>query len=201
MFFAYDLRKRRVMHSVKDGPYRALIFARSTGKVYYVNKDGGPLMRYDPASGTPPVRIPGAIGMRAATQETRDGYVYTVSTRGDGSIWRFHTKTEKIEKLGEAAVATQTYITSLDVDSTGRYLYYIPGAHGGGERDGTPVVQFDVKTARKKVIAFLHPFFSEKYGYTPQGTFGTAISSEGDKLFVTWNGNRRRTRPARAIAL
>ena len=69
-------------------------------------------------------------------------------------------------------------------------MYYVCGAHGGSQQDGTPIVQFDVKTGKKKVLAFLHPFYKEKYGYVPLGTFGSAISEKGDKLYVTWNGNR-----------
>lgn len=126
----------------------------------------------------------------SATQETADGYVYTISTRGDGTIWRFNTRTEKIDRIGNAAVGSQTYVTSLDVDPTGRFLYYVCGAHGGSQQDGTPIVQFDVKAGKKKVLAFLHPFYKEKYGYVPLGTFGSAISEKGDKLYVTWNGNR-----------
>ncbi|MCH8147305.1 MAG: hypothetical protein IH987_04820 [Planctomycetes bacterium] len=189
-FFAYDIRKRKVLHTAENGPYRYMIFARSTGRVYYVAEDGGPLMRYDPSEGKPPTQIPGKIGLRSATQETADGYVYTVSTRGDATLWRFNTKTEKIDRIGNAAVGSQTYVTSLDVDPTGRYLYYVCGAHGGGQQDGTPIVQFDVKTGKKKVIAFLHPFYKQKYGYVPLGTFGSAISEKGDKLYITWNGNR-----------
>jgi hypothetical protein len=190
MFFAYDVKQRKVLHTAANGPYRYLIFARSTGRVYYVNEDGGPLMRFDPASGKPPVRIPGDLGLRSATQETADGYVYTVSTRRDGTIWRFNTRTEKIERIGNARVGTQDYVTSLDVDPTGRYLYYVPGAHGGSERDGTPVVQFDVKRRKKKIIALLYPFYRQKLGYTPLGTFGSAVDEKGEKLYVTWNGNR-----------
>jgi carotenoid cleavage dioxygenase-like enzyme len=82
------------------------------------------------------------------------------------------------------------YVTTLDVDPGGRYLYYVCGAHGGSQRDGTPIVQFDVRTGKKKVLAFLHPFYKEKYGYVPLGTFGSAVSEDGSKLYVTWNGNR-----------
>ena len=189
-FFAYDIRKRKVLHAVENGPYRYLIFAKSTGRVYYVSKDEGPLMRYDPADGKPPTQIPGKIGLRAATQETADGHVYTVSTRGDGTLWRFNTKTEKIDRIGTAAVGRQDYVTSLDVDPSGRYLYYVCGAHGGSQNDGTPVVQFDVKTGKKKVLAFLHSFYEKKYGYVLLGTFGSAINEDGSKLYITWNGNR-----------
>ncbi len=190
MFFAYDIKAKKVLHTAENGPYRYLIFSPTTGCVYYTSQDDGPLMKYDPASGKPPAQIEGSIGLRSATQETKDGYVYTVSTRGDAALYRFNTKTEEVETIGDAAVASQTYITTLDVDPTGRYLYYIPGAHGGSQRDGTPIVQFDVKTRKKKVIAFLHPFYFEKYGYTLLGTFGSAIDEKGEKLYVTWNGNR-----------
>jgi hypothetical protein len=190
MFFAYDTRARKVLHTVPGGPSRYLIFAHSTGRVYYVHEDGGPLMRYDPASGMPPMEIPGKIGIRAATRETSRGDVFTVSGSGDATLWRFNTRSEQVEALGKAPVASQDYVTSLDVDPTGRYLYYIPGAHGSSERDGSPIVQFDVKTRTKKVIAFLHPFYRDAYGYTPLGTYSSALSPEGDKLYVTWNGNR-----------
>ena len=53
-----------------------------------------------------------------------------------------------------------------------------------------PVIQFDVETRTRKVIAFLHPFYQQKYGVTPVGTFGSAIDEKGEKLYVVWNANR-----------
>ncbi|HLU49271.1 MAG TPA: hypothetical protein VK116_14345, partial [Planctomycetota bacterium] len=85
----------------------------------------------------------------------------------------------------------QEYITTIEVDPTGRYLYYVPGAHGGGAGDGSPVVQFDVETRRRKVLAFLHPYFFEKHGYTPDGTFSMALDDDGATLYITWNGMRK----------
>ena len=64
---------------------------------YYVNEDNGPLMRYDPATRTPPVQIPGTIGIRAATRETSDGFVYTVSSSGDATLWRFNTRPRRLK--------------------------------------------------------------------------------------------------------
>jgi len=188
LFFAYDTRAKKLLYSGAGGPGRYMLFARSTGRVYFVPGLEGPLHRYEPDKGGPPVKLNITAGLRAASQETPDGYIYAVSTRGSGELWRFHTKAEQIEKLGSAVVGRQDYITSLDADPSGRYLYYVPGAHGGSERDGTAVVQFDVRTKAKKVIAFLHPFLSEKYGYTPIGTFSTAVDPAGDKLYITWNG-------------
>lgn len=190
MFFAYDVKNRKLLHSSEGGPYRYLIHSQTTGKVYYCNEDYGPLMRYDPSSGKPPQQIKGRIGLRSATKETPDGYVYTVSTRSDAILWRFNVKTEAIEKVAPAAVASRSYITSLDADPSGRYLYYVPGAHGGSEKDGTPVVQLDTQTGKKKVIVFLHPELEQRFGYVPIGTFSSAVSEDGSKLYITWNGNR-----------
>lgn len=195
-FFAYDVRNKKLLYSGPDGPARYMIFAKSTGRVYYVpGKEDmvGPLMRFDPEEGGAPVQIGASLGLRAATQETPQGIVYTVSKggkEGDAVLYAFDTKTEKVEELGPAAVGSASYITSLDADPTGRYLYYVPGAHGGSERDGSAVVQFDIKTKRKKVIAFLHPYFKDKYGATLVGTFSSAVDPEGDKLYVTWNVSR-----------
>lgn len=195
-FFAYDLKAKKVLFSGSDGPARYMILATSTGRVYWTpgKEDGiGQLVRYDPAKESGPVKIDAELGMRAATQETKDGKVFTVSKggkAGEATLFAFDTKTEKVEELGPAAVGVNAYITSLDVDPTGRYVYYIPGAHGGSEKDNSAVVQFDTQTKRRKVIAFLHPYILEKCGATLVGTFSSALDPKGDKLYVTWNVNR-----------
>ncbi|MCA9269941.1 MAG: hypothetical protein KDA41_15780, partial [Planctomycetales bacterium] len=122
---------------------------------------------------------------RAASGETPQGKIYSVDR---DALWEFDVATEQAKFLGGTVVATQNYITSLDADPSGRYLYYIPGAHGGSERDGAPVVQYDTRTRRRKVLCFLHPAVQSRTGYVPIGTFGSAVSPTGDKLYVTWNG-------------
>jgi hypothetical protein len=194
-FFAYDIKNKKLLFSGPDGPARYLILARSTGRVYYVaGKAIGSLMRFDPALGAPPSVVERSeIGVRAATAETKQGVVYTVSlgqSAADANIYAFNTKTESTRKIGTAAVGSQAYVASIDVDPTCRFLYYVPGAHGGSYRDGTPVVQFDVTTGGKKVIAFLEPFYTSKYGLTLKGTYATAIDPSGDKLYITWNVSR-----------
>jgi len=195
-FFAYDVKNKKLLYSGPDGPARYMIFARSTGRIYYTpgkEDAAGPLVRFDPAKGGAPVKIDAVLGLRAATQETPQGIVYTVSKgrkADEAVLYAFNSKTETVEELGEAAAGEATYITSLDADPTGRYLYYVPGAHGGSERDGSAVVQFDTKTKRRKVIAFLHPYFKEQTGATLVGTFSVAVDPKGDKLYVTWNVSR-----------
>jgi len=193
-FFAYDVQARKVLYAGPHGPSRYMIFSSSTGRVYYTpGRDESTLMRFDPVKGGLPERIAGSIGIRAATQETPQGVVYTAS-QGQGGreamLFAFDVKTEKVTELGPAAVGKQTYIATLDADPTGRYLYYMPGAHGGSETDGTPVVQYDTRTKQRKVIAFLHPFYQQKYGVTLKGTYSAAVDPKGDKLYITWNASR-----------
>jgi hypothetical protein len=194
-FFAYDVKSRKLLYSGPDGPARYMILARSTGRVYYVpGKGESPLMRFDPATDKAPVKIEGEIGIRAATRETPQGIVYTVSLgQGAGavaSIYAFHTKTEKIENLGPAAAGSNQYVAAVSADPTGRYLYYVPGAHGGSERDGSAVIQFDTQKRKRKVIAFLHPFYEKKYGLVPKGTYGLAVDPSGERVYITWNVSR-----------
>jgi len=196
LFFAFDTVNRKLLYSGYGGPGRYMVFAKSTGRAYFTPDLEGSLFRYDPEKGGPPVKLDQEIGIRAATQETPQGYVYTVS-KGDAQIYRFDTRTEKVQPIGSAPIGTQNYITTIDADPTGRYLYYVPGAHGGSQKDGCAIIQFDVKKKTRKVIAFLHPFLKQQTGYTPLGTFSTAVGPAGDKLYITWNGNLGGTRRGR----
>ncbi len=191
-FLVYDVAKRRILYTDDYGPYRYLIFARSTGRVYF-HREGGrgqvkELVRFDPEHPGEPRKIDARVGLRSATRESSDGRVYTV----DGNaLWVFHTETETAEALGPLVPGREAYIASIDMDpKTERYLYYVPGAHGGGYRDGAPLVQYDVQAKRIKVIAFLHPFYERAVGFVPMGTYATAVSPGGDKVYITWHGNR-----------
>ncbi|NBR85600.1 MAG: hypothetical protein EB141_05865 [Verrucomicrobia bacterium] len=194
-FFAYDLAARKMIWSGFGGPARAMMFSPSTGRVWF-NVDsltGSDLVRFDPAKPGKPMPVSGSIGLRAASDETPQGIIYTVSHAqrgGTAELFAFHTRIERIESLGSAAIGTNQYITTLDADATGRFVYYVPGAHGGSEADNSAVVQYDTKTKTRKVIAFLHPFYTEKYGVTPRGTYSVALDAQGETLYITWNCSR-----------
>lgn len=199
-FFAYDVANRKLRFWQQNGPQRYLILAQSSGKVYFTPRlDDSPLMRFDPAKGLPPVEIPGKIGIRAATRESPTGDVITVShphadshPRGEkeATLYRFNTRTEMVEEFGPAAVGSQQYVAAMSGDASGRYVYYVPGAHGGSDKDGSPIVQFDTKNRTRKVIAFLNPFYQKKYGASPRGTYSVAVDPEGARVFITWNVSR-----------
>ncbi len=180
-FLVYDLAARTVRKLADGGFERSAIFSASSGKVYWDGKV------YDAA--TNEIAASAAPRVRSATAETPQGIVYGTTERS-ADLWGFHLKTGRLERLGSGAVAKQEYTTSMDADASGRYLYYIPGAHGGTGADGTPIVQYDTRTGKRKVIAFLHDYYFEKYRYHLDGTFSAALDAAGETLFVTWNGMR-----------
>jgi hypothetical protein len=191
-FWAYDLANRKMIYSGPDGPARAMIVSKSTGKVYYVpGKGESGFMRFDPATGKAPEAIPGEISIRCATDETPSGKVYVAGQRTGGcDLYEFDVKTEKIRNLGPAAVGSEQYVACLSADATGKYVYYSPGAHGGGHRDGSPLVQYNTQTGKRKVIAFLSPFYKDKYGIDVQGTYAVSVTPDGSRVFICWNAGR-----------
>jgi hypothetical protein len=64
-----------------------------------------------------------------------------------------------------------------------RYIYYQPKGYP------SPVVQYDVKTGRKKALGFLQDYFFEKYGYwMGSQVYGMAASTDGAFLVIVMNG-------------
>lgn len=181
-FFALDVKTGKLLKVADDGPYRTLIFSPSTGKVFWQGKG------YDPQ--TNEIFTTNVPDVRSVTAETPQGVVYGTSGRS-ADLWAFHPRTGELKQLGSGAVGKQEYVASVEADPTGRYLYYVPGAHGGAAGDGTPVVQYDLHSGKRKVIAFLHNLFWEKYGYALDGSFGSALDEKGERLFISWDGWRK----------
>ncbi len=182
-FFAWDIQGKRLLLSAGGGPKRCAILSRSTGRLTWDGK------MFDPER-SDRLGESKAPDVRSATQETPQGIVYGTTDRS-ADLWAYDVKNDTLTMLGPGAVGKQEYTTTIDADPTGRYLYYIPGGHGGGPTDGTPVVQYDVKLKKRKVIAFLHPFHLNAVGYTLEGTFGSALDPKGERLYITWNGMRK----------
>ena len=195
MFFAIDLRERKILKVAEGGFDRCAIFDPQTGRIFWGVKKRdaeGNLSAegrmYDPA--TNEITASATPHVRSATRVTRDGWAYGTSFTKD-PIWAFNVRTGELKSIGEGGVAKQTYITSMELDPTERYLYYVPGAHGGAAADGSPVVQYDLTTGKRKVIAFLHDVIFDKYGYAPEGSFGNALSEDGSTYCISWDGWRK----------
>ena len=204
-FLSYDVKNGKTLTLAPGGFARYCIFSNSTGNVYWQGTtstaDGGQQVvaaagefgmkgrKYDPKTNKI-TDCPGAPNVRAATPETKDGKVYGF-TKENRNLWVFDVATETSRELGSGTVGQSHYIASMTLDPvTQRYIYYVPGAHGSGSKDGTAIVQYDIQTNKRKVVAFVGDYYQKKYGYYPEGTFSVAVSPDGATLFVTWNGAR-----------
>jgi hypothetical protein len=192
--FRYDLASGRVTSTCAiraEGP-RAIIVSRD-GRVYFSAADpssGEPvLMRYEPRKeqvSTLAACIPGDGILRAASRTDARGVAYGISK--DGVVFAFDTNSERVTEIGKAFVAGKLYTAACRLDPTDTYLYYVPGAHGRSGETGTPVIQFDVKRRRCKVLAFLNATVRQQKQYNLGGTYGIALSDDGSRLFVSFNG-------------
>lgn len=181
-FFALDVVNKKILKVADDGPTRTLIFSKSTGRVFWEGKMYDPRTNEITASNVPHVR--------SCTAETPQGLVYGTSLT-KAELWVLDVNSGEVKQLGNCGVAKQEYIASIEADPTGRYLYYVPGAHGGAAGDGTPIVQYDTRTGTKKVLAFLHDVFWDKHGYALDGSFGNALDEKGERFFISWDGWRK----------
>lgn len=185
-----DLNSKQPVFQATDGSMafnRCFALARD-GSIYFNGKEG--IWRYDPAKkaiATTRSTFTGSPGMRSATRESKNGSIFgTLQTTGQ--LFRYRLADDKLELLGPAWL-NGSYVTVTELSPDERFLYYLPGAHGGAFREGTPVVQYEIATGQRKVLAFLHEAFEKKYDYVPAGTYGMKISVDGSALFVNFNGH------------
>jgi hypothetical protein len=185
---------------VFQGPPGSVVFNRNfalarDGSVFF-NGDGG-IWKHDAATGAllkTGVCFDGSPGMRSSTRESKDGDIYG-NTQITGQLFRFRHAKSELQMLGPNWNKGE-YVTVCELSPDDRFLYYLPGAHGGGFKNGTPLVQYEIATGRRKVLAFLAGAFEQEYDYVPSGTYGMKISADGATLFVNFNGHPAdRTRP------
>jgi len=201
-FMAYDVRHRRLLYGgmPPDGIkwcLRATLLDERTGLLYSTDSstETHRFVCYDQRTNVfrhlkcspPPNPITGKYErLRAYTaRRAPDGCFYCIGQ--EGTMYRFYPDEERTELLG-INWDTGVYTTSVAMDSKFRYIYFVPGSHGRSMNLGTPVVQYDIETGKKKVIAFLGPFYHEKYGYATAGTFGIELSADDSLLVIHMNG-------------
>ena len=105
-----------------------------------------------------------------------------------GAMFRFFPAEDRTEPVGINWGKEGKYLANMCFSPGKRYIYYLPGADTHAYTYGTPVVQYDTQTGRKKVIAFLNDFYLKKYGYSPGGTYGIELDEQGESLFFYTNG-------------
>lgn len=194
-----DLRTGKPIFQADDGSVgfnRNFALARD-GSILFNGKDGV-LWKYDPAKKSIAATrsaFKDSPGMRSSTRESKDGWIYG-TTHSTGQLFRYRPAKDRLEMLGPAWL-TGDYVTVIELSPDEKYLYYLPGAHGGAVKSGTPVLQYEIATGRRKVLAFLAAAFPSEYDYVPAGTDGMKVSADGGRLYVNFNGHAGdRVRPA-----
>lgn len=132
-------------------------------------------------------------GMRSSTRESRDGHIFGTTHQG-GQLFRYATARDELTLLGPCWM-TGDYVTVSELSPDERFVYYLPGAHGQASRTGTPVVQYEIATGKRKVLAFLAGAFEQAHEYVPAGTYGVKISADGGTLYVNFNGHPTKNLP------
>lgn len=192
-FSAYDLTAGKFLYV---SPYDAVELDRnmglaSNGCVYFNGKGG--IWKYDPvkkeirATG---MVFPGGAGMRSSTAESADGWIYGTTFGAKGvtqELFRLAPASDKLEMLGPDFL-DGNYTTVCALSTDGRFVYFLPGAHGSSLKIGTPVVQYDVKARTRKVLCFLEDVCRARVGYVPGGTYGVKLSADNATLYVNLNG-------------
>jgi hypothetical protein len=174
---------------------RAMLCDKETGKFWGMDTSEEPhrLMSFDPELNhferyevtIPPNPVTGKPGsLRGHTQRpAMDGFYYW--TTQNGTFLRFKPETADGPVLETVGVNWDRGRDALQLalSPKGRYVYYQPKGYPA------PVVQYDVKTGKKKAIGFLQDVFFEKYGYwLGSQVYGMAASTDGSFLVIVMNG-------------
>ena len=121
--------------------------------------------------------------MRAQTRDRGpDGLFWGVTSTGE--LFTFDPDSDEVVDRGINWPGDARYTCSLERSHGGRYVYY----QVMSAKEGSPVVQLDTRTGTKKVLAFMFPYYFEKYGYIPTGSYSVKLDDRGENLFIVWNG-------------
>ncbi|MFC1693338.1 hypothetical protein ACFL1R_07530 [Candidatus Latescibacterota bacterium] len=206
MVIAYDTRARKMIYGGCPPPdihwpSRNNLLDRETGKIYATNSKSRDQESYHFVSWerqnnkftimkceTPKNPITGKSGsLRAYTKKKDDDGAFWCFDR-NGTLFKFYPEEDRTELVGVNWGKSGKYMANMRFSPGKRYIYYVMDAATDASEYGTPVVQYDTKTNRKKVIAFLNDFCLGKYGYSPGGTYGFELDEKGESIFFYTNG-------------
>lgn len=199
---AYDTKERRMVFG--GAPPDSI---RWYARCILVDKDTGLIYTTDTASKLKPfvrytrrnnefVRMKAAVPANPKTGRRGDCRAHTERKDASGAFWcfdnfgtvfKFWPAEDRTEYVCENWGKEGYYTANVTMSPKGRYFYYIPGiAYPYGQ--GVPIVQFDTKTNKKKVIAFIYDYYLKKYGYGAVRPYGVELDPAGGSLFFYANG-------------
>jgi sugar lactone lactonase YvrE len=189
--YGLDLKTKQVVYQSKDGAVSFnRNFALANDGTLHFNGQAGEILRLDSKAKSitkTGVALPDSPGMRASSAESSHGDIFG-ATHGTGQLFRYRPADRKLKLLGPTW-STGQYTTVMLLSPDERFVYYLPGAHGQAFRYGTPVIQYEIATGTRKVLAFLAPALEEQIDYLPGGTYGAKLSPDGATLYVNFNGH------------
>lgn len=196
----YDTQKGVVLQGQTPPPddihwnRRSLLLDRSTGNLYGTESNAPyQFVKYDLATDTfsrMESRLETSPLYSWPTTKNKDGSFFIFDQQGN--FYKFSPEQDRIESLGKNWL-DGTWIENMRVSPGGRYLYYV-SASGLNEKPrpneyGLPLIQYDSITNHKKVIAFLSPFYMEKYQFGMLCSYTLALSADGSSAFIVVNGD------------
>ncbi len=211
MFMSYDVRNKKLLYGGRPPRdiiwnSRSMLLDPDTGLVYSANtskdhnftptKEDYNIISFDQKTNLfaklkckVPVNPVTSLttALRAYTERrTPEGYFWCFDYQG--TMFKFYPDEERTELVGVNWDTSGVYTTSISISPKNRYLYYVLMGHGSSQKWGSPVIQYDTKTDKKKVIAFLEPYYQTTYGYIAGGTYGIELSEDGSLLVIHMNG-------------
>jgi hypothetical protein len=203
-FLAWDIDRERVKWagyppSGMKWFNRCLMIDEETGSVYANNSisEAQKIIKYDPyrnrfsetAVEMPKNRQYGLKVPIRCHSRSRDaqGKFWGLTALGD--LCSFDPSTEVLDVKERLWPLNDAYSVSMDMSPGGRYLYFGIASHGRGYPYGSPLLQHDLADQRTKILAFLHPYYYEKYGYITGGSYSFKVDGKGENLFMIWNGD------------
>ncbi len=188
----YDLKKRVVKFqggAEFTADHRSFLRTKD-GKIYFSNQNGK-LSFYDPDKNqilTTALVLPGSKNsLRASSVPASNGIIFGMTRAG--RLFAFDPATQTIKDLGPNLL-TGSYAAVLVLSPDEKYLYFAPGSHGSALEMGTPVVQYQIQSGQRKVIAFLRDPMTHKANYSIAGNYNMQIDPKGKTLYCTFNGSR-----------
>ena len=201
---AYDTNERRMLYGgvPKNGiswHRRGTMLDRETGIFYSTDTTTYPtgeryrgdhyLVSYERRNNTF-TRMTSKVPANPHSGEAAPLRAHTNSKDGDGAFWcfsqngvffKFYPAEDRTELVG-TNWGEGDYITNMCFSPKKRYIYYM------SRTDGCPIIQYDLRTDRKKVIAFLYDYYAETYGYGHGKFYGIEPDDNGESLFIYSNG-------------
>ena len=192
-----DLKTKKVATQAPEGSMQFnRNFALARDGAIYFNGEGG-VWKFDPTSGQASATksaFADSPGMRSSTVESKARHIYG-TTQKTGQLFRYTPAKDELTMLGPDWMKGD-YVTVCVLSPDERFLYYLPGAHGKATNFGTPVIQYEIGTGKRKVLAFLAKTCEQEIDYVPAGTYGVKLSPDGGTLYVNFNGHPgERSRP------